>query len=160
MKILRLLILFSFTANIHFLFAQDSHISIAVSRDTILLGNAFYVQYSFDSKDGQMITPDIKNAQIIGQNFMSSTSITNGEIRSVHIQKYLIQPTQSGPFTIPGSSIKTSTHESGDLDIPDVTIYVMPNPQHLEIDPEEDSNWQFNEIKPGIGGPKRKSKKL
>lgn len=160
MKNISLAFLFSFIATVNVLFSQDNHISIAISRDTILLGNSFYVQYSFDSKDGDMITPDIKNAEIIGQNFMSSTSIMNGEIRSVHKQRYLIQPTQIGTFTIAGSSIKTSNHESGDLVIPDVSIYVLANPQHLEIEPEEDNSWQFNEIKPGMGGPKRKSRKL
>lgn len=160
MKNISLVFLFSFTASVNLLFAQDAHISIAISRDTVLLGNAFYIQYSFDSKDGDMITPDIKNAEIIGQNFMSSTSIMNGEIKSIHKQRYLIQPTQIGTFTIPGTSIKTSNHVSDDVAIPDVSIYVVANPSHLEINPEEDNSWQFTEIKPGTSGPKRKSRKL
>ncbi len=139
--------------------SQDTHIAIAVSRDTVLLGNAFYVQYSFDAQDGHIITPEIKGAKIIGQNFVSSTSVINGEIKSLHKQKYLIEPVEEGIFTIPGSSFKSAKNESS-ADIPDVTIFVKSNPGHLEIEPEDDSSWQFNEIKPGIGGPKRKSRKL
>lgn len=159
MKSIQFICLVSLCFSARLALSQDTHITIAVSRDTVLLGNAFYVQYSFDARDGQMITPEIKGAKIIGQNFVSSTSVINGEIKSVHKQKYLIEPKEEGIFTIPGSSFKSTKNESS-TDIPDVTIVVKANPGHLEIEPEDDSSWQFNEIKPGIGGPKRKSRKL
>ncbi len=60
--------------------AQQPTLQISISRDTILLGNAFYIQYTFDSKDGQFLAPDIKEGDIISQSFSSSSSIINGEI--------------------------------------------------------------------------------
>lgn len=89
-----LILIFSFGALV--LQSQSATVSIAVSRDTVLLGNQFYVQYTFDSKDGVFIAPDLKDAEIIGQNFVSNTSLINGEIKAVHKQKYLIQPLSAG----------------------------------------------------------------
>lgn len=140
-------------------YAQDAHITLAISRDTVLLGNAFYVQYSFDSKDGQITTPLINPSMIIGQTFKSSTSIINGEVKAIHKQRYLIQPTQEGLFYIPPTSLKSDSQLNNE-ETPEVTIYVKANPQNIEMDPEDDSSWQFNEVKPVIGSSKRKSKKL
>ncbi len=140
------------------LMAQQPTLQISISRDTVLLGNAFYIQYTFDSKDGQFLAPEIKDGDIISQSFSSSTSIINGEIKALHRQKYLIQPTRSGAFIIPGTSIKTSGN-TGDIEVPQVVITVKENPTLLELDPEDDKDWLLVDI---LAGKivKRKSKKL
>ena len=134
-----LILIFSFGALV--LQSQSATVSIAVSRDTVLLGNQFYVQYTFDSKDGVFIAPDLKDAEIIGQNFVSNTSLINGEIKAVHKQKYLIQPLSAGLFTIPSTMIKSGDRSGGDLDVPAVEIYVKQNPNRIEEDPEDDRSW-------------------
>lgn len=139
--------------------SQSTTVGIAVSRDTILLGNQFYVQYTFDSKDGQFIAPNLKDADIIGQNFVSSTSLINGEIKAVHKQKYLIQPLSAGIFTIPATIIKSGDTSGADVDVPSLEIYVRQNPNHVSEDPEEDRSWQFKNILEGKVGS-RKSKRL
>ncbi len=130
--------------------AQNSGIKIALSRDTILLGNAFYVQYTFNAEDAQFIPPSIKDAEILNQNFMSNTSFINGEMKSEHKQQFLIQPSKTGMFIIPATVIKI--HQDGkrsEVDVPDIAIYVKPNPGNLREDPEIDESWQSQEIVPG-----------
>jgi hypothetical protein len=140
------------------LLSQQPTLHISISRDTVLLGNAFYVQYTFDSKDGQFIAPDIKDGDVISQSFSSNTSIIDGEIKALHRQKYLIQPSHTGVFIIPGTSIKTSG-PTGDIEVPQVQIVVKENPNQLEIDPEDDKDWILVDI---LAGKivKRKTKKL
>ncbi|MBP8942067.1 MAG: BatD family protein [Saprospiraceae bacterium] len=152
-----LILIFSFGVLV--LQSQSATVSIAVSRDTVLLGNQFYVQYTFDSKDGVFIAPDLKDAEIIGQNFVSNTSLINGEIKAVHKQKYLIQPLSAGLFTIPSTMIKSGDRSGGDLDVPAVEIYVKQNPNRIEEDPEDDRSWQFKNILEGKASG-RKSKRL
>ncbi len=141
--------------------AQQTVLNIAVSRDTVLLGNAFYIQYSFDMKDARLVTPSIKGGEVIAQNFVSNTSIIHGEIKVMHRQRYLIKPSQAGSFTIPATLIKSAANDTnGDLEIPSVEIYVKENPNNLVQDPEEDQSWQFNDILQGKNTSKRKSKKI
>lgn len=140
------------------MYSQNPTLHVAISRDTVLLGNAFWVMYTFDSQDGQFATPKIEDGDIISQSFSSNTSIQDGEIKAFHRQKLLIQPSGIGTFTIPSTVIKTSG-QSGDIEVPMVQIIVKPNPQRLEIDPEEDKNWQTIDILAGKA-IKRKSKRL
>ncbi len=152
---------FLFLASITMIQAQATTLNIAISRDTVLLGNAFYVQYSYDMKDAQFIAPEIKGSEVIGQNFVSNTSIINGEIKVMHKQRYLIQPSETGEYTIPPTIVKSGASDTGgDLEIPAVQIYVKPNPKKMDQDPEEDKSWQFIDILKGKPTTKRKSKKL
>lgn len=155
MKSIHIIALFIISVSVG---AQQPTLNISISRDTVLLGNAFYIQYTFDSKDGQFLSPDIKDGEVISQSFSSSTSIIDGEIKALHKQKYLIQPSKAGLFIIPATSIKTSG-STGDIEVPQVQIIVKENPGSLEVEPEDDKDWLLINI---LAGKivKRKSKKL
>ena len=140
------------------LLSQQPTLNISISRDTVLLGNAFYIQYTFDSKNAQFIAPDIKDGDVISQSFSSNTSIMDGEIKALHKQKYLIQPSHTGVFIIPGTIIKTSG-SIGDIEVPQVQIIVKENPNQLDIDPEDGKEWLLIDFLAG-NIVKRKSKKL
>ena len=137
-------------------YSQNATLQVSISRDTVLLGNAFWVMYTFDSKDGQFLMPVLEDGDILSQSFSSNTSIMDGEIKALHRQKFLIQPSGIGTFTIPSTVIKT-TGQNGDIEVPKVQIFVKPNPQNLEIDPENDHDWQTVNILAGQS-IKRKSK--
>ncbi|MEP7269323.1 MAG: BatD family protein [Saprospiraceae bacterium] len=149
---------FVFSLAFFSIIAQSSTVEIAVSRDTVLLGNAFYIQYTFDSQDGQFLEPEVKDGVILEQSFSSNTSITNGEVKAVHKQKYLIQPKHAGVFSMPGTVIKSS-NTLGDIEVPMVQIVVKPNPDTIEEGPEVDSDWQFIDLTQGKT-LKRKSKRI
>ncbi len=137
---------------------QNGNVKIAISRDTVLLGNPFYLIYTFELKDAQFKAPVIQDGIILGQSLMNNTSFVDGQMKAISSQRYLIQPSHSGVFTIPATSIKSS---SGDIDVPAIEIYVKENPSGLEEDPEEDKEWKNRDILTNKNtNPARKTKKL
>lgn len=138
--------------------SQQGNVKIAVSRDTVLLGNAFYLVYTFELKDAQFKAPDIRNGIILGQSLMNNTSFVDGQMKAISSQRYLIQPSQTGLFTIPATTISSS---SGDIDVPAIEIYVKDNPSRLEEDPEADKDWKNRDILTSKNtSPARKTKKI
>lgn len=138
--------------------AQQGSVKIAVSRDTVLLGNAFYLVYTFELKDAQFKAPDIRDGIILGQSLMNNTSFVDGQMKAISSQRYLIQPSHSGLFTIPATTISSS---SGDIDVPAIEIYVKDNPSRLEEDPEVDKDWKTRDILTSKNiSPTRKTKKI
>lgn len=138
--------------------AQGASVKIALSRDTVLLGNAFYLVYTFELKDANFKAPAIQGGLVLGQSLMNNTSFVDGQLKAVSSQRYLIQPSHSGPFVIPATTIESS---SGDIDVPSIEVYVKENPSHLEEDPEEDKEWKTRDILTIKNHtPSRKTKKL
>jgi len=140
--------------------SQNGNVKIAISRDTVLLGNAFYLIYTFELKDAQFKTPEIKNGVIIGQSLMNNTSFVDGQLRAISSQRYLIEPAHPGPFIIPATTIISS---SGDIEVPSIEVYVKDNPSKLEEEPEQDKEWKTRDIltnKNTNSSPSRKTKKI
>lgn len=137
---------------------QNGNVKIAISRDTVLLGNAFYLIYTFELKDAQFKAPVIQDGIILGQSLMNNTSFVDGQMKAISSQRYLIQPSHAGIFTIPATTIKSS---SGDIDVPAINIYVKENPSGLEEEPEEDKEWKNRDILTNKNtNPARKTKKI
>jgi hypothetical protein len=137
---------------------QNEKVKIAISRDTVLLGNAFYLIYTFELKDAQFKAPMIQDGIILGQSLMNNTSFMDGQMKAISSQRYLIQPSHSGLFTIPATIIKSS---SGDIDVPAIEVYVKENPSGREEDPEEDKEWKNRDILIDKNtNPARKTKKI
>ncbi|MDZ4710654.1 MAG: BatD family protein [Saprospiraceae bacterium] len=138
--------------------AQNGTVKIAISRDTVLLGNAFYLIYTFELKEALFKAPDIQDGTILGQSMMNNTSFVDGQMKAISSQRYLIQPAHAGRFTIPATTIKSS---SGDVEVPSIEVYVKENPSNLEEDPEEDNEWKNKDILINKNvNPSRKTKKI
>jgi len=138
--------------------AQNGNVKIAISRDTVLLGNAFYLIYTFELKDAHFKPPEIQDGIILGQSMMNNTSFVDGQMKAISSQRYLIQPAHAGAFTIPGTTIKSS---SGDVEVPSIEVYVKENPSNLEEDPEADKEWKNKDILNNKNvSPGRKTKKI
>ncbi|HNR08886.1 MAG TPA: BatD family protein [Saprospiraceae bacterium] len=134
---------------------QAGDVRVSVSRDTVLLGNAFFVQYTINRNDLRFRTPEFQDGHLLSQSSTSNTSIQDGKVQFQSTHRFLIQPERAGVFTIPSISLPGTT-------IPAVEIYVQDNPQGLLEDPETDMEWSKRDLfhDSPVKNPVRKTRKL
>jgi len=106
---------------------QDAQFSIAVSNDSILLGNHFEVTFTMENTNGRNFqTPDFKGFQIVGGPSQSSQmSIINGEMTQKKSWTYYLEPSDIGNYYIEPASIET---DDGILETAPIEVLVVPNP--------------------------------
>lgn len=134
---------------------QSGDIRVSVSRDTILLGNAFFIQYTIGRNDVRFRAPEFQDSHILSQSTMSNTSIQDGKVQFMVTHRYLVQPERAGVFTIPSITLAGPGAETT---IPAVEIYVHDNPEGLQEDPEGDPDWVNRDA--AVKNPVRKTRKL
>jgi hypothetical protein len=139
--------------------SAQENTGIAISRDTIYHGNAFYLLYTIGGNQLSLPTLTIEHADILSQSSSSNTSILNGEIKTSHKQKFLIRPHAPGLFVIPTRTIQSGKGQNESTEFPRIEVYVKPNPNQIEEEPEMDSRWQTNTLSMDSSS-KRKTKKL
>jgi hypothetical protein len=134
---------------------QAEDVRVSVSRDTVLLGNAFFVQYTISRTDLRFRTPEFQDGQILSQSSTSNTSIQDGKVQFQSTHRFLIQPERAGVFTIPSITLPGIT-------IPAIEIFVQDNPQGLQEDPESDMEWSKRDLlhDSPLKNPVRKTRKL
>lgn len=138
---------------------QAGDIRVSVSRDTIFLGNAFFIQYTIGRNDVRFRAPEFEDSHILSQSTTSNTSVQDGKVQFQVTHRYLVQPERAGVFTIPsitlaGTGVQTT--------IPAIEVYVQDNPGGLQEDPEEDPDW-INRDRlhdSAVKNPVRKTRKL
>ena len=135
--------------------AQAGDIKVSVSRDTIFLGNAFFIQYTISRNDVRFHAPEFQGSHILSQSTMSNTSVQDGKVQFMVTHRYLVQPERAGVFTIPAITLAGTGAETT---IPAIEIYVHDNPGGLQEDPEGDPDWINRDAAVKI--PVRKTRKL
>lgn len=134
---------------------QSGDIRVSVSRDTILLGNAFFIQYMISRNDVRFHAPEFQDSHILSQSTMSNTSVQDGKVQFMITHRYLVQPERAGVFTIPAITLDGTGAETS---IPTIEIYVKDNPDGLQEDPEGDPDWIKRDA--AVKTPVRKTRKL
>jgi hypothetical protein len=135
---------------------QDAEFRVAVSSDTVLLGNYFEVKFTVLNTDGKFTPPNFSGLKIIaGPNKASSYSMINGEVSQSSSYIYYLKPDTEGEYLIDEAIINTS---DGELHSPKIKIVVMPNPNGIKQNPRSfDEDEALPLINP-IPANKKKSK--
>ncbi len=138
---------------------QAGDIRVSVSRDTIFLGNAFFILYSISRNDVRFRAPEFEDSYILSQSTTSNTSVQDGKVQFQVTHRYLVQPERAGVFTIPSITLAGTGAETT---IPAIEIYVHDNPGGLQEDPEGDPDWINRDRLHGsaVKNPVRKTRKL
>lgn len=138
---------------------QAGDIRVSVSRDTLFLGNAFFIQYTISRNDIRFRAPEFQDSHILSQSTMSNTTMQDGKVQFVVTHRFLIQPEKAGVFTIPSITLAGTGAETT---IPAIEIYVNENPDGLQEDPEGDPDWMNRDRIHGspVKNPVRKTRKL
>jgi hypothetical protein len=110
--------------------AQSPKFTVAVSSDTILLGNYFELKFTIENATSNGFeAPDMYDFNVIGgPNTSTSISIINGEMTQSATYTYYLEPMEIGVFTI-----RPAYLTSGDvaLETPPIDIIVVPNPEGI-----------------------------
>lgn len=132
-----------FILGFHFLAAaQDPspRFSVAVSSDSILLGNYFRVTFTLENaRQGDFEAPEFEGFQIVsGPNFSSSMSMVNGTVTQKISYSYYLEPLDIGNYYIPPASITVGNNVLESLP---VSILVTPNPDGIKQLPDQELEW-------------------
>lgn len=110
--------------------AQSPTFSVAVSSDTILLGNYFELKFTIEnSTSAGFEAPDLHEFNVIGgPNTSSGMSIINGDVNQTASYTYYLEPSDIGVYTIKPAYLTT-----GELsfETPPIDIIVVPNPEGI-----------------------------
>ena len=114
--------------------AQSPKFTVAVSSDTILLGNYFELKFTIEnSASAGFDAPDLHEFNVIGgPNTSSSMSIINGEVSQSASYTYYLEPIGIGVYTIKPAYLTTGELA---LETPPIDIIVVPNPQGIVKQP-------------------------
>jgi len=126
----KILLLVTFSVCVQFSFAQTPKFSVAVSSDTILLGNYFELKFTIENAPANGFqAPDLHKFDIIGgPNTSSSMSIINGEVSQSSSYTYYLKPPDIGVYTIKPAYL---TSEDIALETFPIDVIVIPNPDHI-----------------------------
>lgn len=144
--------------------AQEGQFSVAVSTDSLLMGNALEVTFSLKNVKGEQFeAPTFEGFEIVGgPNQSSSFQMVNGDVTQEMSYTYYLQPLDEGTFFIPPASIKT---ETGYLETQPLEVVVYPNPDGIIQEPNKPrSDFHFfdfprtKQVPPATQKPKKKRK--
>lgn len=104
--------------------------SVAVSSDTLLLGNYLELKFTIENVTSNGFeAPDLLPLNVIGgPNTSSSMSIINGVVSQSTSYTYYLQPEEIGVFTIKPAFLPTGETA---LETPPLDIIVIPNPDAI-----------------------------
>ncbi len=119
---------------VQFALAQSPKFTVAVSSDTILLGNYFELKFTVENSTSTGFeAPDLHEFNVIGgPNTASSMSIINGEVSQTASFTYYLEPTDIGVYTIKPAYLTTGEDA---LETPPIDIIVIPNPDGIVKQP-------------------------
>lgn len=116
-------------------------LTVDMTSDSILLGNALKVKFAADNVDGNIQYPEFENADIIsGPNQSSSVQIINGEKTSSKSVSFIIKPKEIGTYYIPPAYLDG---EDISLETMPMEYNVYPNPQGIITEIESEENGFF-----------------
>lgn len=118
------------------LMGQEGIIGVEVSKDTVLMGNYFKVEFTIENvRVRDFSPPNLDDFYIVGgPNQSSSFSMTNGEISQSKSYTYHLQPKEEGAFVIKSATVET---KEGALTTDPVSIVVISNPDGLIEQPKQ-----------------------
>lgn len=142
-------------------FAQKTTFEVSVSKDTILLGNAFDIQYTYENISGDFQQPSFEGFEVVfGPQVSTSFQFINGESKQSASYLYRLRPIYIGCDSIPEAILlsDSETYKS-----PKVAYCVLENPDNII-----DQDYQLKKRMPGILSepieeikkPKRKIQKI
>jgi len=120
--------------SVHLSTAQTPKFSIAVSSDTILLGNYFELKFTIENAySSGFEAPDMHEFILIGgPNTSSSMSIINGEVNQSSSFTYYLEPPDIGVYTVKPAYL---TSADVALETFPIDIIVIPNPDGIIQNP-------------------------
>ncbi len=118
-----------------FLYAQGPNFEVAVSTDSVLLGN--YIEVSFTLSNGAMEEfqpPVFDGFKILsGPNQSTSISMVNGTTSQTASYSYYLEPSDIGNYFIPPARVIA---EDIALETKPIEILVVPNPDGIIQQPK------------------------
>jgi hypothetical protein len=125
-----------------YLLSQDKQFSIAVNKDTVLMGNTIKVEFTVKNAQGEFEAPEFAEFDIImGPSTSSSFSNINGKVSNTAKYTYLIKPKSEGEFFIENAYILDENDEDNNMQTEPFKIVVIPNPEGII---EDDGNPYMN----------------
>lgn len=117
--------------------------TVAVSTDSILLGNYFQVKFTLENASGENFQPPtFEGFQVIsGPNLSSSVSIVNGEVSQFAAYSFYLQPNDIGNYYIQPASIQAGENVLETIPLP---VMVVPNPDGKIQKPEMTEKFNFD----------------
>lgn len=146
-----------------FAWGQEAAFTVAVSIDSLLLGNATKVTFSLENAKGSNFTPpDFVGFDVVGGPSQSSSfSMINGTVTQSQSFTYYLEPQDVGNYYIQAASIET---EEGILETEPTPILVVPNPDGLEQREQKKNQrsefWQPEVPKPAPAKKPRKKRRI
>ncbi len=112
------------------IWAQDEpSFALAVSDDTILMGNYFEIKYEAINLQGEFELPEFKEFEIVsGPNHSSSMSIINGQHSNSNSISLLLKPKSIADLSLPPAYFVT---QDSAWEVSPHDIIVLPNPEGI-----------------------------
>ena len=124
------------------LVSQEKQFSIAVSRDTVLMGNTIKVEFTLKNIQGNFEGPEFEDFDVLmGPNSSSSYSNINGKVTNSSKYTYIIKPKEEGEFFIENAYVVDKREEENSMQTEPFKIVVLSNPDGII---EEDTDTGFN----------------
>lgn len=142
-----------------FAWGQEAKFTVAISVDSLLLGNPTQVTFSLENAQGSNFSPpDFVGFDMVGGPSQSSSfSMINGKVTQSQSFTYYLEPQDVGNYYIQAASIETG---EGILETEPVPILVVPNPDGVKQKPKAKSQGpEFLEPKTPQQTPTKKSRK-
>ncbi len=125
--------------------AQEAEFRVELSHDTLLLGNYVELRFTVENVQGKFSPPDLSGFKLLtGPNQSSSYSIINGQVKQSSSYTYFIEPQAEGSYVIGPATLKTPNKE---MQTPEVTLIVQPNPDQLIQNPAGRLKYQDQDLK-------------
>jgi hypothetical protein len=105
-----------------------SKFDVRVDPAEIALGETVEITYTVDQAEGSSFTPPdwaAAGLTIVSTSQSSNMSVSGGKVRSSHVFRYTVLPTESGTLVVPPARLKTG---AGELETTAVELRVKPAP--------------------------------
>ena len=114
--------------------AEAQEVSVAVSYDTVYMGNVLAVQYSMENWQGDLKQPDFGDFEVVGGPQLSSSMSYSGGQRysSTSITFYLKPPDTQGDYILPAQKFQG---EGKEVMTVEKRIVVKDNPGRIQQNP-------------------------
>ncbi len=114
----------------HNLSGQEVAFTVAVTADTLYIGNPLGVKYTIENKQGDFEPPSFEGFDIIGgPNVSNQMSMINGDVTQSASYEYFLMPLSIGPHKIDAANLKSG---DGTWSSDEVYLIVVDNPDGIQ----------------------------
>lgn len=109
---------------------QEVAFTVAVTADTLYMGNPLGIKYTIENKQGDFEPPSFEGFEIIGgPNVSNQMSMINGDVTQSASYEYYLMPLNIGPYRIDAASLKSG---EGTWSSDEVYLIVVDNPEGIQ----------------------------